>query len=108
MLKRISGLSLVLALVFPVLLAAHEGHAHKIMGTVTMVDEKHVMVKTKEGKEVSVALTPQTKYVKGKTAASASDLKPNSRVVVSVGNGKEPLTATEVRLGDSSAPHAKH
>ena len=31
-------------------MAAHEGHNHKIMGTVTMAAADHVMLKDKDGK----------------------------------------------------------
>lgn len=48
-------LSLTLGLAAPTL--AHEGHAHKVVGTVTAVDATHVEVATKEGKKDSVLLS---------------------------------------------------
>ena len=36
---------------------AHEGHDHKIIGTVTMAAADHVMLKDKDGKEVTVKVT---------------------------------------------------
>jgi hypothetical protein len=41
----------------------------------------------------------------GKTQVMAAELKANTRVVVNVGSGKEPLTAKEVLIG-GSAPSA--
>ena len=40
---------------------AHEGHDHKIMGTVTMAAADHVMLKDKDGKDVTVKVTKETK-----------------------------------------------
>jgi hypothetical protein len=40
---------------------AHEGHDHKIMGTVTMAAADHVMLKDKDGKDVTVTVTKDTK-----------------------------------------------
>ena len=43
-----------LALVFSSVVRAHEGHDHKIMGTVTMAAADHVMLKDTDGKDVMV------------------------------------------------------
>ena len=42
-------------------LLAHEGHEHKVMGTVTMAAADHVMLKDKDGKDVMVKVTKDTK-----------------------------------------------
>ena len=34
---------------------AHEGHEHKVMGTVTMAAADHVMLKDKDGKDVRIS-----------------------------------------------------
>src|SRR5687767_14935094 len=47
----------VLALGSGVRLFAHEGHQHKVMGTVTMAAADHVMLKDKDGKDVTVKVT---------------------------------------------------
>jgi len=56
-------------------LFAHEGHVHKIMGTVAAIDATHIEVDTKEGKKESFLLTKDTKYLKGKAPAAAVDMK---------------------------------
>jgi len=108
------GLSLATALVIPGRLLAHEGH--KVVGTVTVVDASHLEVKDKAGKTVSIALTADTKYRKqGATAtapsqaAAAADVKVGQRVVVSVKEEGEKMTATEVMLGvvETAHPHDK-
>ncbi len=76
---------------------AHPGHDHKIMGTIASIDGKHVIVKTTDGKEVSVQITEKTRLLKGKARGTAADLRAGLRVVVNVGNGAEPLTAKEVQ-----------
>lgn len=93
---------------------AHEGHAHKVMGTVVAADASHVEVETKDGKKASYLLSSDTKYLKTATAApaevpqpaSAADLKAGGRVVLSVveKNGKK--TVTEVRIGQAGKADA--
>ena len=108
--NTLAVLSLSAALAFPGTLLAHEGH--KVMGTVTAVDASHLEVKDKAGKTVSIALTAETKYRKpGATAgapaqaAAAADVKVGQRVVVSVTEEGEKMTATEVMLGAAEKAH---
>jgi hypothetical protein len=87
---------------------AHEGHTHKVMGTVTAIDATHVEVHSADGKHESYALSPETKYVKGATAAALADVQVGARVVLSVveKSGKE--TVAEVRMAGSEKPAAEH
>ena len=50
--------------------AEHEGHDHKVLGTVTMAAADHVMVKDRDGKDVTVLVTKATK-VKATPVAAA-------------------------------------
>ena len=43
--KWILGMILIAVLVTPVATRAHEGHAHKVMGTVSAIDGNRVTVK---------------------------------------------------------------
>ena len=95
-------------------LLAHEGHAHKLMGTVRVADAKHIEVDTTDGKKVSIALTAETKYLKpasppggADTPAAASELKIGQRVVVSVVEESGQQTAKQILLGvaASASPH---
>jgi hypothetical protein len=85
--------------------SAHEGHAHKIMGTVTSVhaDSTHIEVKTKEGTVVTIQVTPETKYLAGSKAAALSDLVAGTRVVVTTKMEQQKTIATEIKVG---APQA--
>jgi len=80
---------------------AHEGKTH-VMGTVSALDAEHVIIKSREGKTVSVRLTPGTKYQKGESRAAASDLTVGDRAVIDVSGTKASLTATEIRF---APPH---
>jgi hypothetical protein len=97
--KRIlSAVSLLLTLGFPVRLGAHEGHAHRVMGTVKVVDTVHMEIETKDGERVSVVLTSGTKYLQGKLPAKAAEVKVGNRVVVTLVEKDGKKTAQEVLL----------
>ena len=88
-------------------LGAHEGHEHKIMGTVTMVVSDHVMVKDKAGKEFTVYTTDATKVMKDKKPATVRDVMAGMRVVVTAITEKkdnvERMRAKQIDLGAMSA-----
>ena len=97
MLTRISMFSLLSVLFFHTSVLAHEGKPH-VMGTVTALDARHVVVQTKEGKTTSILLKKETQYRKGETAATDADLKVGDRVVVDVTGKGDALTASEIRF----------
>ena len=97
--RFVLGVALAAALAVPAYARAHEGHAHKVMGTITMRHENHLEVKTKDGKTVLITLNEKTSIVRGKQKIDLDALKPGERVVVDIGNGKAPITAREVKLG---------
>ena len=55
-------------------LLAHEGHGHKIMGTVAAVETGHVEIDTKDGEKVSIVVTKETELLRGKTRITAADI----------------------------------
>ena len=61
---------------------AHPGHEHKVMGTVTMAAADHVMLKDKDGKDATVSINKDTKFVRAKKAMKVSDVKVGMRVVI--------------------------
>jgi hypothetical protein len=90
---------------------AHEGHDHKIMGTVTMAAADHVMLKDKDGKDVTVKVTKDTK-VRSKAAMKVEDLKAGARVVITATQDKDQsFTAKTIEVGGApaaaAAPRAK-
>lgn len=111
MTKTLVALVLTMALASTAL--AHEGHAHNVMGTVTMLHENHLEVKAaKDGKAVVVVLNDKTKILKGTTPASRTDITTGARVVVIYvqqkdASGKDYLAAQEVRLGAPSSLAAR-
>jgi hypothetical protein len=100
--KRLSAIVLaiaVLALGSGARLIAHEGHEHKVMGTVTMAEADHVMLKDTDGKDVMVKVTKDTK-VKAKPAVKVQDIKVGSRIVViAVEEKDKSMTAKSIEVG---------
>ena len=106
MMKRLFATALalaVLALGSGARLLAHEGHEHKVMGTVTMAAADHVMLKDKDGKDVMVKVTKDTK-VKSKPAVKVQDIKVGSRIVVTAVEEKDKsMTAKSIEVGAAVA-----
>jgi hypothetical protein len=106
MIKRfaVTALAVTAALTMSRYALAHEGHVHKVMGTVATVHENRLDVKATDGKTSTVTLNEKTKILREKAKATVEDLKPGERVVVSATetkgkDGKATMIATEVRLG---------
>jgi hypothetical protein len=93
---------------------AHEGHAHKMAGTVTAVhaDMNHVELEMTDGRVSGFYVTPTTKYLKGAKAATLSDLTAGTRVVVTATTEGDKMVASEVKVGATSkaaaAPASPH
>jgi len=105
--KLIAIIIAVSAMVVPSALSAHEGHAHKVMGTVSSVSGKNLMVKTTDGKTVMVMLDDKTKVTSGKDTVDASTLKVGDRVVAEGPEDHEMISATSVKVGAAAATTAK-
>ena len=104
----------VLAAVFlmaPIAGMAHEGHEHKLMGTVTAVqaDGNRVEIKTVKGDVAAFLVNADTKFLKGTSAAARTALTPGTRVVAEGKMVDNVLVATTVRIGgaaEAAAPKA--
>ena len=105
--KWIGGIALIFALAMPAVSLAHEGHAHKVMGTVSSVDGNHVMVKTTDGKTVMVMLDAKTKITQGKLKSDASALKVGTRVVAEGAENKGIVTAATIQVGAAAPTTAR-
>jgi nitrate reductase NapAB chaperone NapD len=95
------------ALVLPLAARAHEGHVHKVMGTVASIEGTNVMVKTADGKTVMVMLDAKTKITQGKNKVEPAALKVGDRVVAEGKEDKGMITAATVKLGEVSAATPK-
>lgn len=80
-------------------LRAHDGHVHKIMGTVTARGATQLEVKTPSGEVLTIAITGKTAVVRGKQKVKVAEVEVGRRVVVDIGNGEDPLIAHEIRVG---------
>lgn len=82
---------------------AHDGHDHgkKVMGTVKAVHTgmNHVQLTTKDGKTAEFYVDADTKYYKGSTSASLSDLAPGTRITVETKADGQRTVATVVKMG---------
>jgi glycine betaine/choline ABC-type transport system substrate-binding protein len=102
-------IALVFTLTLPAVALAHDGHPHKILGTVSSATTDQLVIKTKDGKEQTITIAATTKILKDKATATATDLAPGARVVVTAVTSKGVATAKEIRIGVAAAakPAAK-
>ena len=59
---------------------AHEGHTHKVLGTVTDVDYPHIEVTTTDKKSVTLMLDASTVVTRGKEKIKDTDIKVGDRI----------------------------
>ena len=97
-----AALAAVLAFAGPGTVAAHEGHAHKVLGTVASVQGNHVEVKTTDGKSVTVMLDAKTKITRGKEKLDASAIKVGGRVSIDAMQEKDMMMAQAVKLATTT------
>jgi hypothetical protein len=108
--KQLFVAALVAVLGAPVMVSAHPGHDHKILGVVTVIHENHLEVKDTKGNVTKHVLGATTKISKNKSKASLADIKVGDRVVVTSReskdkDGKAVMTVVDVQIG--AAPAAK-
>jgi hypothetical protein len=81
-------------------LHAHDGHEHKVMGTVTMAAADHVMLTDTEKKRVTVRVTAETKVTRSGRPMKAEDIAAGTRIVVTAITEKDQsLTAHLIEVG---------
>lgn len=84
-------------------LLAHDGHAHKVMGTVTMSAPDHLMLEDRDGKEITIKVTADTK-IKARPPMKVEEIKAGTRVVVTAVMEKDKsMTATTIEVGAAPA-----
>lgn len=104
---RIATVLFAAALVFPAASYPHEGHVHKVMGTISSIDGKNLMVKGTDGKTVMVMLDAKTKITQGKNKVAAATLKVGDRVVAEGKEEKEMIMAETVKVGETAPVPAR-
>lgn len=97
------GILFALLLVLPGVVRAHEGHTHKIMGTVASLQGDHLEVKTTDGKTVMVMLDAKTTVTRGKDKLDRTALKAGERVSVDAMQEKSMMMAGSIKLGAAAA-----
>jgi hypothetical protein len=110
--RFIACATLLVALAIPGYTLAHEGHVHKVMGTVTTLRDNQLEVKATNGKTSTITLNEKTSILRGKVKATVDGIKPGERVVVSAietkgKDGKATMVATVVRLGEANTAASK-
>ena len=113
--KKLMSIALCLAASTSLTAFAHEGHAHKVMGTVVSITAEQIEVSNPEGKKETLPLTKETTFKKDKAVAAAKDVVVGARVVLSVVEKEGKKVVSEVVIGVASAPpastkkpHGKH
>jgi len=92
-----------LVLVVPGLAVAHEGHTHKVLGTVAGVDDPHFDIKTTDGKTVTIMINASTVITRGKEKIDASLLKVGDRVSIEAMQEKDMMMAHSIKVGTAPA-----
>ena len=102
-------LAIVAVIALPVVSGAHPGHAHKVMGVVSMIHENHLEVKDAKGKATTFTLDDKTRIRRGKAILKTADIKVGDRAIVAYTEtkdektGKASVTVTEVQLGTTTS-----
>jgi hypothetical protein len=82
---------------------AHEGHTHKVMGTVSAINGSHVDVRQTDGKTVTVMLDKETTVTRGKDKLDASALEVGEKISVDAMQEKNMMMAHAIKLA-AAAP----
>lgn len=100
--NRWSAALLALALLGPASagpVLAHEGHEHTVMGTVTAAAADRLVLRDRDGKEVAIRVTKDTR-VKARPPVKAGAIKAGTRVVVTAVTEKDDsMTAKSIEVG---------
>jgi hypothetical protein len=99
----IVALVLAAALVLPVVAGAHEGHVHKALGTISVINGEHVEIKTTDGKNLTVMLDKKTTVTRGKEKLDATALKVGERISVDYMEQNKMMMAQAIKLGTAPA-----
>ena len=96
--ERFAVSLMCLSLALPAFLAAHENHEHKVLGTVTKIEQDQLEVEVKDGESLEIQLTAKTQYSRAEASATDRDIRLGERVVVFYVQEKAAKRATRVLL----------
>lgn len=97
--RRISKVFALVAALAAAPAAAHDAKADRALGTVDSVTPERIVVKASDGHALEFAVTPKTRFVRGKKPARAEDVRVGERAVVHGKKAGERVEAVEVKLG---------
>lgn len=93
-----------IALAVPSLGLAHEGHLHKVMGTVTDIDYPHLEITTTDKKSVTIMLDADTVITKGKARIKDVDINVGDRISADYTEKGGMLMVHTLKVGVAPAP----
>ena len=103
-----SVLAAVLALSLLSGLAIAHGGLEHVIGTVAVISDASITVKTTDGKTVEVALDSKTTFAKSEQPIQKADIKVGDRVVIHAAKTGAKLTAHTVAIGTGTPAKAAH
>jgi hypothetical protein len=98
--------ALTCALLLSTFAAAH-GNMDHVMGTVADVTSHSISVKTTDGTTKVVEFDRETKFLRGESAATATDVHVGDRVVIHAHKKDITLHAATVKIGAAKAAAQK-
>ena len=75
------------------------------MGTVTAMTDSSLSVKTMNGTVQTVAVTPETEFLKSDAAITLKDIKVGDHIVIHAAKKQGKLVAAEVKVGEMKGMH---
>jgi hypothetical protein len=93
---------LALCLFVSTVALAHEGHKHKLLGTVKTLKDAKLELTLKDGEMKTVTLTEKTEITKGEHKADKAALVEGARVAVEVDEDDVALT---IKVAESEHKH---
>jgi len=97
---RLFALALAAALAVAPIAYAHEGHAHKVMGTVSTIHENHLEVKDKDGKIVHWAIETNSPGILSRAGWTRRSLKAGDEVTIILCPAKNGAPVAYIGSGD--------
>jgi hypothetical protein len=102
--KRLAMLAIAAMLAAAAPAFAHE---HKIMGTVKTAAADHLIMKTTDGKDVTIKIDHATQVRRDKAPIKPESLASGTRVVVTTASDESPYAAIAIQAGPVPSDSAR-